>query len=243
MPAKLPSPLVRHVIATLALAATCACHAAEVSWATFGATPAGTLVPGIIGAPDGVTYSDPATAAKFTDRRSYPGLASTMGLSDMELAGFELLAWEANGGSAAPAGGWESTRLVFDSGVTAVIAEFNEISGASDNPAVRFRTGSISGAAYNALFGTSVADKEVWSWLLVDLPPGIDARLPAFELRFAPVGGGVGLGEGTPNPDAFGVLSAVPEPSTVAMTLTGLFGLAALRRRPRQAIASGTPAA
>lgn len=228
--------------ATLALLAATAglAQAADVRWAAFGALDSGALAPGIIGAPDGTTVGDPWRAAKFTERTSYATLAGKMGLSESQLASYQVLAWENNGGSPAASGGWESAKWTFDDLTTAVTSTFNELTGAGDNPAVLFKTGSITGAQYNSVFGTHVPDAEVWSWLLVRLPSGVHADSPSFNVKFLPVGGGVGLGEGTPDPDAIGVLAAVPEPSTWALWGCGLLGLAWRRRRALRAALGGT---
>jgi hypothetical protein len=205
--------------------------AAEVSWAAFGALPSGTLLPGIIGAPDGTLAPVPWHAAKFTETASYATLAAKMGLTESQLGSYDVLAWEGNGGSPAASGGWESATWTFNDFVTTVSSTFNELTGAGSSPDVLFKTGSITGAQYNSVFGTHVADGEVWSWLLVQLPSTVHARSPSFNVDFLPVGGLAGLGEGTPDPDAIGVLSSVPEPGSWALLAGGLAALAWRQRR------------
>lgn len=222
--------LVSRMTAVLALSALAApaAQAATVSWAT-GTLSGGAPAPALIGAPDASTLSNSATVGKFYDTVSYPALASTMGLTESELMRYDVLAWEGNGGSPAASGGWESASWVFRVPGDSVASTFNELTGTGSNPEVIFRTGSISAADYMSLFGAADPGTLVWSWLLVDLPTRIDVRDGNFLIDFAPVGGGVGLGEGTPDPDAIGVLNAVPAPPSWALLLMAA-GLAGLRR-------------
>ena len=181
--------------------------------------------------PDGTT-AEPGDwhLAKFNTPGLYPTLAAKIGLSEAELVSYDVIAWEVNGRSPAASGGWESARWTFSDFSASVSSTFNELTGGSSDPTVQFKTGSVAGAVYNTLFGTGVPEKEVWSWLLVRLPDGLDAHSASFHLQSVAVGGAVGLGEGTPDPDAFGVLSAVPEPDSAALLLCGGLVLA-LRRR------------
>ena len=209
--------------------------ATTVGWADFGANDAGVFDSKIVGAPDGLLSVNPWNAAKFDNLVSYPALAATMGLSEADLGTYDVLAWEANGGSPAASGGWESARWDFSAAGASVSTVFNELTGTGSTPGVDFKTGSITAAQYASLFGASRANSTVWSWLLVRLPGAVNADDASFLVHFAGVGGGVGLGEGTPDPDAIGVIHAIPEPGTVVLVCAGLAGLAGRRywRRAR----------
>lgn len=222
--------LISVAVAMQLACASIATAATTVRWAEFAATPSGLLAPNIIGAPDARFFSSEWQAAKFNIRVDYATLAATMGLTEAELGTYDVLTWEGNGGGSAASGGWESANFAFTGGGN-VSATFNELTGASSNPAVVFKTGSVNAAQYAGLFGASDPLNNVYSWLLVRLPAGVDAHSPSFAVDFRGVGGGVGLGEGTPDPDAIGVLSLVPEPGLLAMMVTGLAMLGVCRRR------------
>jgi hypothetical protein len=133
-------------------------------------------VPATLGAPDSVTVSGTVLASQFNQTVTYTTLAAALGLAEGQLLGYELIAWEANGGSPAPAGGFESSSWMFQTALGGISTMFNGVDSSSLNPDVGLQTGSISGAAYNALFGTSVPAQSVWSYLLVNLPAylGVD---------------------------------------------------------------------
>lgn len=215
------------MVIALCLAAPGSASAIVVNWASSGALTDGGGAAGIVGSPDASIQGSSAwRASRFNDPVHYVSLAQTLGLSEARLAGYDLLAWEANGGSPAASGGWESSAWVFSANGASVAAEFNEVTGAGNAPGTLFLTGSITGAQYNALFATSAPPAEVWSWLLIKAPASIDAHAPDFAVDFAAIGGRPGWGEGTPDPDAIGVLASVPEPGTwglVTIALAALF--------------------
>ena len=130
-------------------------------------------------------------------------LEKALGVPQAELADFDIIAFEDNGGSPAAGGGWESSLWLFTDLQHAAAATFNEQTGAANSPTsgIRFRTGTISGATYSAIFGTP-ATNHVISWILIDVPKEIDVNSKTFSVWAS----GALIGEGTPDPDAIGIL-------------------------------------
>ena len=142
-----------------------------------------------------------------------------------------MIGFEFNGGSPAPSGGWESSRWRFTDGVHSLTVDFSELVGASV-PAAVVGNGSLSAAAYNLFFSVQTPRSDtVMSYLLFDLPDTIDLDSPTFAITVAS-GQSVGLpGEGTPDPDAIGIVRHVPEPGTISMVLAGLWFWRITRKR------------
>lgn len=131
------------------------------------------------------------------------GLGAVLGLAPGELANWDVIAFEDNGGSPASGGGWESSIWLFTDQEHAAAAAFNEATAAANPPdgGVVFRTGSIHGAMFSSLFGASTSSTVV-SWILIRLPDGIRTSSPNFSVWVS----GALIGEGSPDPDAIGVL-------------------------------------
>jgi hypothetical protein len=136
----------------------------------------------------------------------YPGLAAFLGVSESTLARADIIAFEDNGFMTAPSGGWESSHWVFSDGTSSFAVDFNEFTvPATSIPGV-VANGSVSGASYKAFFGiTPPFPQTVASYLLFDLPPTINTASPDFSVRVS--SGLPGEGEGTPDPDAIGILA------------------------------------
>ncbi len=148
----------------------------------------------------------------FTRKLNYRGLAKALGVSDADLARADIIAFEANGGSPASGGGWESSLWFFTDLSRAYAETFDETVGLGTIAAgrrARFMTGDMLGAEYGAYFGVSVPPAEHFSWILIDVPNDIDVHSPNFSVWVsgADVHPGAGGDEGTPDPEAVGVLS------------------------------------
>jgi hypothetical protein len=156
------------------------------------------------------------------------------------LAAADVIAFEGNGLSTAPSGGWESCDWYFtDSVHPPVSVRWDELHGALGDPGRDPRVvanGSIYGPAYSAFFGFPetvfrewvppeslllrgsdgqylVPSRIIVSFLLFRLRPEIDTADPSFTIRISPTGlprgdiKGEGYREGSPDPDAIGILA------------------------------------
>jgi hypothetical protein len=192
----------------------------------------------ILHAPDNqYTPVDPAlTVSEFGPAMAYPDLSRLLaGVAASDLARADVIAFEGNGGHGAGVeNGWESSHWTFSDGATSRAVAFNECLGARGSDPRVIATGSIrgadgrftsGGAAYSAFFGLCSPDPRnlVVSYILFDLHsirPAINISSPSFAIKIenfhtgAP--GSPGdcerghSGEGTPDPDAVGILSTCP---------------------------------
>lgn len=207
-----------------AAAASAATDEFVVRWAGTSSQAAG------VGAPDGAVYTQGTGASSFTDFGgpvTYAGLAAALGVTAETLALADVIAWEGNGSAPAAGGGWESSVWTFedsDGGVGS--ATFTQtLSGTFVG------NGTLTNADYGALFGMTPATAGLFSFLLIDVGTvtGVNASLLT-TVRLAGVAApGPGL-EGTPDPDAIGLLQPVPAPQSWALTLAGLLLLAGCLR-------------
>jgi hypothetical protein len=205
-----------------------------ILWAgSIGASSGGGHPHLMLGEPDANCYSfGPGMSATLTDFRGrfYTGLSALLGtvthgdvVIPATLATADLIAFEGNGGSPAPSGGWESCDWYFSDSVNPPLSVlWDEAVGAARDPHI-LANGSISGAAYSAFFGFPTTTFLSWgirpedlrpeaivvSFLLFRLRPEIDTASPFFKLRVS----GTSLPikervrEGSPDPDAIGILA------------------------------------
>ncbi len=147
---------------------------------------------------------------------SVPGTPATELLTPEDLANADIIAFEGNGGAGATGGGgWESSTWFFKGLKRAYAETFNELTGKGTilgGRRAKFLTGSIPCDQYVAYFGITgptCADAGgfsvgVISWILIDVPNDINVHDKNFSVWVS----GAGLGvEGTPDPDAIGILS------------------------------------
>jgi hypothetical protein len=222
MPASSPARFLPILLASLSLApvprASAAPGDATIAWADTLLAATAADPSAVLGPPDdrAAVISEKFHSVwvrGFTSSHAYAKLATFLGVPDRELADADVIAFEQNGSApAAGGGGWESTVWFFSDLARSYGETFDERSGvgtvANGRRAV-FRTGSVSVADYGSFFGVAgTTGGPVISWLLIDLPDDIDVRSPDFSVWVGGTAGDVGLGEGTPDPDAIGLLTA-----------------------------------
>lgn len=181
------------------------------------------LVPNVLHAPDdrNVGVNPAPTLSQFSPTFRYSRLSSLLRVSDRDWARADVIAFEGNGGhGAGPEAGWESSVWTFTDGTNTFVVRFNELVGRSSHPSV-VANGSIIGTdgtissggdAYRSFFGicTPNPQNKVVSFILFDLDgarPPINVASPNFKVK---IQGRSGFGEGTPDPDAVGVISRCP---------------------------------
>jgi hypothetical protein len=187
----------------------------------------------IVHAPDNrfTPVDPPLTMTAFGPAMRYPDFRSLLStVTAAELGRVDVIAFEGNGGGGAGVdGGWESSVWTFSDGVNTRTVTFNECLGAVASDPRIVATGSIVGpggtiatgnVAYSRFFGMCSADPNdpVISYILFDLHsigPAIDVDSPNFSIRIENYHTGPNdstcgpgrSGEGTPDPDAVGVVS------------------------------------
>lgn len=163
-----------------------------------------------LGAPDGQTVTLAASygiaLGDFAADADGPSgdLARLLRLHPRDLPVGAVVAFEDNGGHAAAARGWESSVWTFSDGVDSVTVAFDETE--AELPAGVVATGSVSAAAYAAHFDLDpdLLGGPVYSFLVFDLGDTVDVLSP--DLTIAVEGGTDLGGEGTPDPDAVGIV-------------------------------------
>jgi hypothetical protein len=174
-----------------------------IRWA--GASDSG---PEVIGAPDEASVGLPAgadvTVAKFDCGTLYAGLAAFLGVPAATVAAADVIAFEGNGGHPGESGGWESSKWSFTDGIRSAGVVLDAVAGTSTPPGIVLANGSVTGDAYRSYFGIPTSSGQtVFSFMLFDLPAAVDVDRPSFRVTVA----AYPSGEGTPDPDAIGVLA------------------------------------
>lgn len=198
--------------------------ASAILWAREVASSSGLTNPAkLLGPPDGRS-SDPSggfVTLKRFEGGFHHGLHSLLdgraggdAVSAADLARTGVIAFELNGGHPAGSGGWESCKWVFDDGLGApVTVLWDERAGAA-RPAEIVANGSTDGAGYSSFFGISPPTtagpnpSTVISYILFSLPT-LDVTRPDFTVTLSGHLIGTDGSEGTPDPDAVGVLGCV----------------------------------
>jgi hypothetical protein len=127
------------------------------------------------------------------------------------LARGQAIAFERNGGSPAPSGGWESCSFTFDDGVSALTVNWDERAGAARDRHI-LANGSIRGADYIRAFGlvatspaAQIGEQEVISFLLFNLDELNINSLDFYSVVVSAFSPGPGA-EATPDIDAIAFL-------------------------------------
>lgn len=118
-----------------------------------------------------------------------------------------MLAFEGNGGYPAPGGGWESSTWFFNDLKRSYAETFDENLARGTITSGRravFKTGTVTGTAFNRFFGVTGGNPAM-SWMLIRLPADINSQ-PLDPVHFSIRVSGALRGEGTPDPDAIGVV-------------------------------------
>lgn len=167
----------------------------------------------VVGTPDarctGVSDYAYTWVRRFTTFRTYDValLAGFLGVPASDVTSADVLAFEGNGGHPAPGGGWESSTWFFNDLKQSYAETFDEnlAHGTifSGRRAV-FKTGTVTGAAFNRFFGVTGGNPAM-SWMLIRLPADIDTQ-PLDPVRFSVRVSGALRGEGSPDPDAIGII-------------------------------------
>ena len=190
-----------------------------IKWTTELLDDNASLPANVLGRPNGAVTSISdfhyVWVRRFDKKLAYRGLAKFLGVSNAYLARADIIAFEGNGGAPAGGLGWESSMWFVSDLAHAYAETFDETTGLgtiSLGRRAKFRTGDMLGSAYGAYFGIAVPPGEHFSWILIDVPNDIDVRSPSFSVWVsgADVHPGPGGDEGTPDPDAIGILGPLP---------------------------------
>lgn len=145
-----------------------------------------------------------ATAGAFGCGTPYANLAALLGVGSDVLARADVIAFELNGGSPGESGGWESAEWLFQQRGRTLRVVWDAVANHSDPPGAVVANGSLTAASYRAYFGiTTPRADEVISFQLLDLPPAFDVDAPGLRVTVK----GFASGEGTPDPDAVGLIT------------------------------------
>jgi hypothetical protein len=164
----------------------------------------------VVGPPDmrsaGVSPSSGVTALDFRCATQYANLAALLHVAPDVLARADVIAFELNGGSPGENGGWESADWLFSDGVTSYHVAWDAVANRAAPAEALLANGSLTDTSYRAYFGIAdggPAPSPVVSYQLLRLPAALRTDSTAFRVTVS----GYASGEGTPDPEAIGVLT------------------------------------
>lgn len=217
-------PLSLLLAAWLGAAGYATAQSTQIDWASTVVSSTAADASLALGRPDGVTMAGNQvgtgthTFGGFGsgDNISYNSgaLASLLGVSPATLARADFLVFERNG---TPGVTFESCTWTFGDGTSQLVVP-HTFGGSAAGPILAL--GNVSDSAYASFFGATVPAGGDWPYMLIDID-GFSAVNPSaggFQVTLSTPGGS----NGTPEPDALGRITPVPEPSTWAMMLSGL---------------------
>lgn len=160
------------------------------------------------GAPDnrfvGVSPYWGAWAAKFGCGVPYANLAALLRVPVATLAAADVISFEGNAGHPGESGGWESSKWSFSDASASITVVYDAVAGTSMPAGAVLASGSLGSTEYETYFGLPITTPPtVVSYILFDLPAGLDTRDPAFRVAVQ----GYPSGEGSPDPDTIGVFA------------------------------------
>ena len=162
----------------------------------------------VVGQPDmrsaSVSPASGVTVVDFRCATQYANLAALLHVAPDVLARADVIAFEQNGGSPGEHGGWESADWLFDDGVTSYRVVWDAVANRSEPAEALLANGSLTEDSYRAFFGIAGGGPSpVVSYQLLRLPPALRTDSAAFRVTVS----GFASGEGTPDPEAIGVLT------------------------------------
>lgn len=210
----------------------------QIDWAASSSNPAGLNPVVAVGPPNAGTGANTGDGYSIThsdfgvgqgNSRTYPGFASVFPSGSFATADF--IALEING---TPGIGFESSFWTFTSGSSSLTVHYpNALAGGHI-----VGVGSLTPAVYETLFKlpANSATGE-WAYILFDvdgLNSGVNPFASDFAVRVVAPGDVKPDGTkdfGSPDLDAMGRISLVPEPGVLPLAVIGLAGVIRLRRR------------
>jgi len=162
----------------------------------------------VVGQPDmrsvSVSPSSGVTVSDFRCATQYANLAALLHVAPDVLARADVIAFELNGGSPGEHGGWESADWLFRDGVTSYRVVWDAVANRAEPAEALLANGSLTAASYRAYFGIAGGGPDtVVSYQLLRLPTALRTDSTAFRVTVF----GFASGEGTPDPEAIGVLT------------------------------------